>query len=96
MHHYDFEFGFYLQIVEKLIKNQIFTGRSQEWIIVNDAGINWIKEHLTLAIEVWTCYSIDTAVIKCWKERLKLVDMTSAHYGCGFAFSYTLTTAKVV
>jgi hypothetical protein len=34
MHHYDFELGFYLQIVEKLIKNQIFTGRSQEWNIV--------------------------------------------------------------
>jgi hypothetical protein len=24
---------------------------------------------------------------KCWKERLKLVDMISAHYGYGFAFS---------
>jgi hypothetical protein len=50
------------------IKNQIFTGRSQEWNIVNDAGINLNN----IAIQVWTCYSI---VTEHWllnaKKRLK-------------------------
>jgi hypothetical protein len=45
------------------------------------------KQDLTLAIQVWTCYSIDTAV-KCWKESLKLVNMISAQWLWVFFFIY--------
>ena len=51
------------------------------------------KQHLTLAIKVWTCYPIDTAVINAEKKGWNL-SMSSQLNGCGFTFSYTLTTAR--